>query len=193
MACGVHGEAHAEEQPWRKALIPSEINVTAGALFPSFLIYENPVPWVGAEAGWRTGPHTLIVANVGMSVIWTQGSQRFLHPVGVSFRAFPWKNVGPWIQIGLGAIPFIEQIRLALPQRLVTATDAGATLTTKVQAGVFIGRFELGLGVDLNVLPSPFYQNYKGIETLPWDDTFMVWIGWQAWVKKDKSKNTRKP
>ncbi|MDI1432687.1 hypothetical protein [Polyangium sorediatum] len=177
-------EARADERGKLHALVPENVTVTAGALFPTFLIYENPGPWVGAEVGWRTSAHTQVVANAGMSVIWTQGSQRYLGPLGVSLRVFPWENVGPWAQVGLGAIPYVEQMSVLLPQRIASATDVGATLTAKVQIGARFWGFDLGLGVDFNLLPSPFYEKYTGIETLPWDNTFMVWLGRQVWTRR---------
>jgi len=175
-------EARADDRGWLKALVPDDVTVTAGALFPSFLIYENPAPWAGAEVGWRTGTHTQVVANAGMSVIWANGSQRYLGPLGVSLRVFPWKNVGPWAQLGLGAIPYVESISVILPERIASATDFGSTMTAKLQIGVRILGFDLGLGSDFNLLPSPFYKKYTGTETLAWDNTFMVWVGVPVWT-----------
>jgi len=177
-------EARADDRGRLEALGPDNVTVTAGALFPTFLIYENPAPWVGAEVGWRTSTHTQVVANAGMSVIWTQGSQRYLTPLGVSLRVFPWEQVGPWAQVGLGTIPYVEQVSVVLPERIASTTDVGATMTAKLQIGVRAWGFDLGLGLDLNLLPSPFYKKYTGAETLPWDDTVMVWIGRQVWTRR---------
>lgn len=185
-------EAHADDQARHKSIAPDEVTVTAGALFPSFLIYENIVPWAGAEVAWRAGAQMKWVANAGMSMVWVDGSQRFLHPIGMSWRVFPWERIGPWIQLGVGAIPYIERISVALPERIATTTDVGATVTAKLQFGLRIVNFEIGVGADFNLLPTPFYSKYSGTETLPWDDTLMVWIGWHAW-SKGNAHSKRKP
>jgi hypothetical protein len=177
------GDDAPEGRAWLEALRPANVTLTAGSLFPVFLIYEYPAPWAGVEVGWRTSTHAHVVANAGTSVIWVNGSQRSFFPLGVSLRVFPWKR-GPWAQLGLGTTPYVEHTGVMLPERSVSAIDAGAMLTTKVGAGVRIRGWDIGLGLDSNL--GSFYEHYTGPETRPWDYTVVVWVGAPVWTRRPR-------
>lgn len=166
-------------------LIPEDVAAIVGTLIPGFLIYEYPGAWVGVEVGWRTSTHTHLVVNAGISAIWAEGTTRYFSPLGVSLRIFPWEQ-GLWFQFGLGTMPFVEHISVVLPERTVSTTDFGATLAAKLQIGFSFAEWHVGVGSDFNLLPLDFYEKYDGSETLPWDNTFMLWVGRQVWTGRDQ-------
>lgn len=190
-----HAESRAEAdtegstEALRGALLvlkPDDVTVTGGALFPSFLIYESASPWVGAEVGWQTGPHSRVVANLGLGAAWVQGSTRVFAPVGLSVQYFPWQKGPLFFQFGLGAMPYFEHIGLVMPERPISTSTFGATLTSKFGVGVRIADWEVMVGSDRNVLPMDFYTQFTGTETLTWDDTLMVWVGRNIWRRSHK-------
>jgi hypothetical protein len=116
-------------------------------------------------------------------VIWVTGSQRYFFPLGVSARFFPWDSV-PWVQLGLGTMPYLEHTGLELPERSVSSYDLGATLTAKLAVGVRIRGWDIGLGADSNL--GTFYEHYTGTETRPWDYTFVLWVGAPVWNRRQQ-------
>ena len=173
----------AGRSAWRERLTPANVTVTAGTLFPFFLIYEYPAPWAGIEVGWRTNAHTYVMASAGTSVIGLDGSQRYFLPLGIGVRMFPWRGAssgtGMWIQLGLGLMPYVEHTGLMLPERHVGATDFGSVVAIKPAIGVRIRGWDIGMGLDVNLGTS--FKNYTGPETRPWTHTPMVWIGAPVW------------
>jgi hypothetical protein len=157
------------------------VTVVAGSLFPLFLIYEYPAPWAGVEVGWRTGSHAHVIASAGTSVIWIAGSQRYFLPLGVGLRIFPWER-GPWVQLGLGMMPYVEHTGLAFPTRSISATDVGARTAAKLGIGARIRGWDIGMGIDFNLGSS--FENYMGVETRPWQYTLSMWIGAPVWIRR---------
>lgn len=181
------GDARAAEgKSALEVLRPTDLRVTAGTFFPGFLIYESPGPMAGVEVGWRTGTNTSLVANLGGGATWITGSTRVFAPVGLTLRVHPWQRGPLWIQAGIGSMPYLETVSLTLPERTASATYLGATLTTKLALGVRVAGWEFGVGSDANLLPSPFYTTYTGDESVPWNNTFIVWIGRQLWTREQQ-------
>lgn len=178
------GKARAQDGRTPLELLrPTDLSVTSGMHVPLLMIY-GPGPMAGVEVGWRTGTNTSLVANVGAAPSWVSGAVRVFAPVGLSLRVAPWQRGPIWFQAGIGSIPYVESIGIALPDRRVSAAHVGATLTTKVAVGVQLKGWELAVGNDANLLPSQFYTDYTGDRALPWDNTFMVWIGRQVWTRR---------
>ncbi len=182
--------AHAADPPpddrsWSDALVPDTVSIVVGAQLPMLLIYEAPGPLLGVEVGWRLSPVTELIANVGLGVLWETGTQRYVIPIGIGVRVTPWE-VGPWFHLALGTTPWLEHIGIVLPERDIGITDGGATMTIAAKLGVDLWGWDIGVGYEHNLLPSPFYEHYKGDETLPWLGSFVAWVGIPVWTRSDR-------
>lgn len=178
------GDTHAADgKSALDVLRPTEVRVTAGG-FAALLDIHGFGPTAGVEVGWRTGATTSLVVNVGGGPSWIPGSVRVYTPVGLSLRVLPWERGPLWLQGGIGSVPFLETIRVALPDRTVSSTAIEGTLTAKLAVGVRVAGWELGVGNDANLLSSQSYTTYTGDRLLPWDNTVMVWIGRQVWTRR---------
>lgn len=169
---GAHG---ADANP---DLRSPEITVSVGAVLPVFVVYEFPGPWASVSAAWKLHPHAQLVASADLGVMFASGARRYIGSMGAGIRVAPWRN-GPWAQLGLGTMGFVERIGILLPERTVTATDVGVKLTADLALGARVGAWEFAVGWDHFIVPLHYYEHYTGDESLPYRGNFMAWFGRQ--------------
>lgn len=185
LALTVADRAHAGDDvapregsgPWSPG-----VTLRLGAVLPVFVIYEFPGPMAGVTLGWRVSERTQVVARGELGALFFQGAQRYLGTLGAGARFSPVPRwvVSPWVQLGLGATGYLERISIELPERAVRSTDLGGLLVANLSIGTRIAqRWEFGVGWDHIVWPLPYYNVYKGSESLPYRGNIMAWLGVQ--------------
>ncbi|MBX3219048.1 MAG: hypothetical protein KF795_00935 [Labilithrix sp.] len=185
LGMGLTRQAHAEaDSPQRSGrldvLRSPEVTVRAGAVFPMFLIYENPGPLAGVTLGWRLAQRLELVARGEAGALFFDGIQRYQAKLGVGVRLMPWPKwpVSPWVQLGVGTTAHAERVGVVLPERTASATDFGAVVTADASLGVrIVQRFEVGLGWDHIVVPWSYYSVYMGNEADPHRGYALAWFG----------------
>ncbi|MBX3198948.1 MAG: hypothetical protein KF850_35570 [Labilithrix sp.] len=157
-----------------------EVTLRAGAVFPMFLIYENPGPLVGVTLGWRLARPLQLVARGEAGALFFDGIQRYQAKLGAGVRLMPWPRapMSPWVQLGLGTTAHAERASVVLPERTASATELGAVITADAAVGVRIAqRIEIGLGWDHIIVPWSYYNVYTGNESDPHRGYALAWFG----------------
>lgn len=158
---------------------PDTITVGLGAALPMFVIYEFPGPLANVTLGWDINAHAQVVASANVGVLHADGSRRYHGKLGAGVRGFPWTRGPLWGQLGLGLNGYVERTGIVLPERMVSATDFGAQLTADAAIGVTMRGWELAVGFDFILVPTRYYSNYTGNESLPNRGMAVAWIGRQ--------------
>jgi hypothetical protein len=158
---------------------PDTITVGLGAALPMFVTYEYPGPLAGVALGWDINAHAQLVASTNVGVLHADGSRRYHGKLGVAVRGIPWTRGPLWGQLGLGLNGYVERVGVVLPERMVTSTDFAGQLTADGAIGVTVHGWELAVGFDLIFVPTHYYSQYEGDESLPNRGMAVAWIGRQ--------------
>lgn len=188
-ACPAAAEEAAVPAPARarRCYRPQTITVNLGAAFPVFLLYEVPGPLASVALAWPLWREQVqFVASADLGMVFADGLRRYSAGLGAGVRVAPGRRGPVWLRLGLGTTGWVERVGVILPERSASATDVGALLTANIALGLqsparsgLLRGWELGLGWNHNLLPSPFYQSYTGTEAQPNRGTAMVWLGRQ--------------
>lgn len=180
LAASRAAEANPDERASFTVLrAPDTITIGLGAALPMFVTYEYPGPLATVTLGWDINAHAQVVASADLGMLHADGSRRYHGKLGAGVRAFPWKRGPLWGQLGLGLNGYVERIGIVLPERMVSATDVGAQLTADAAIGVTALGWELAVGFNFILVPTHYYSNYIGDESLPNRGMAVAWIGRQ--------------
>lgn len=154
------------------------ITVSAGAVFPLFLLFEVPGPMVQVSLAWPLRSHLDLVASAETGFVLKSGVIRFPGSIGGGVRATISRRVPVWAQLGLGVTGYVERIGVMLPARDLHAYDTGAMVTSDLAIGVTAARWQLAIAYHRNLAVSgPQDEVYHGEEGQRFDGTMMVTIG----------------
>lgn len=156
------------------------ITISAGAVYPFFLLFEVPGPLVQGWLAWPVHEHVDLVATVDTGFVIKSGVTRFLGALGGGVRLVASRRVPVWAQVGLGATGYVERIGIMLPARDVRAVDHGAMLTSDFAIGVSVASWQFAISYHRNLaISGPQDALYHGEEGQRFDGTAMVSIGRQ--------------